>query len=285
MKKTALLLSGILVSVIAFSQTAAVKPINPGKIQLSDGQKIIAASSIAIEADMGMGMQLNSNTASENILEVKSSTAKDYTITSTLTKLKVDFNMAGQSTNYDSEKNSTPSSDIEKTFSERLNKPVDVILDNTTGTATLKEKQKKSDGEEENPMGGLMNAFAESSDDAVVSGAFELIPAGKSIGDSWSDTTRSKEMTTIRNYTLKSVSGNDALIQLDAVTTASNKLDFQGMEFEFKSTTKSTGEITSDISTGQIKNKNTKADITGTIQLMGQDMPVTAKVTSTGTYK
>ena len=160
-----------------------------------------------------------------------------------------------------------------------------VILDNTTGTATLKEKQKKSDGEEENPMGGLMNAFAESSDDAVVSGAFELIPAGKSIGDSWSDTTRSKEMTTIRNYTLKSVSGNDALIQLDAVTTASNKLDFQGMEFEFKSTTKSTGEITSDISTGQIKNKNTKADITGTIQLMGQDMPVTAKVTSTGTYK
>ena len=285
MKKTALLLSGILVSVIAFSQTAAVKPINPGKIQLSDGQKIIAASSIAIEADMGMGMQLNSNTASENILEVKSSTAKDYTITSTLTKLKVDFNMAGQSTNYDSEKNSTPSSDIEKTFSERLNKPVDVILDNTTGTATLKEKQKKSDGEEENPMGGLMNAFAESSDDAVVSGAFELIPAGKSIGDSWSDTTRSKEMTTIRNYTLRSVSGNDALIQLDAVTTASNKLDFQGMEFEFKSTTKSTGEITSDISTGQIKNKNTKADITGTIQLMGQDMPVTAKVTSTDTYK
>ena len=285
MKKTALLLSGILVSVIAFSQTAAVKPINPGKIQLSDGQKIIAASSIAIEADMGMGMQLNSNTASENILEVKSSTAKDYTITSTLTKLKVDFNMAGQSTNYDSEKNSTPSSDIEKTFSERLNKPVDVILDNTTGTATLKEKQKKRDGEEENPMGGLMNAFAESSDDAVVSGAFELIPAGKSIGDSWSDTTRSKEMTTIRNYTLRSVSGNDALIQLDAVTTASNKLDFQGMEFEFKSTTKSTGEITSDISTGQIKNKNTKADITGTIQLMGQDMPVTAKVTSTGTYK
>ncbi len=285
MKKTTLLLSGILVSVIAISQTAAVKPINPGKIQLSDGQKIIAASSIAIEADMGMGMQLNSNTASENILEVKSSTAKDYTITSTLTKLKVDFNMAGQSTNYDSEKNSTPSSDIEKTFAERLNKPVDVILDNTTGTATLKEKQKKSDGEEENPMGGLMNAFAESSDDAVVSGAFELIPAGKSIGDSWSDTTRSKEMTTIRNYTLRSVSGNDALIQLDAVTTASNKLDFQGMEFEFKSTTKSTGEITSDISTGQIKNKNTKADITGTIQLMGQDMPVTAKVTSTGTYK
>lgn len=286
MKKTSLIILGIITGTFAISQNAAVKPINSGKIQLKNGQKIIAANSITIEADMGMGMQLNSNSTTENNLEVKTSTDKDYTITSTLTKLKVDFTMAGQSTNYDSEKNTTPTSDIEKTFAERLNKPVDVILNNTTGTAALKEKKEKKEGDEnDNPMAGLMNSFAESSDDAVVSGAFELVPAGKNISDSWSDTTKTKEMTTIRTYTLKSVTGNDAVLQLDAVTTASNKLDFQGMEFEFKSTTKSTGEITTDINTGQIKSKNTKADITGTIQLMGQDMPVTAKVSSTGTYK
>lgn len=285
MKKTSLLIPGLLLFIFAFPQNAAVKPISSGKILLSKGQKIITESTISIEADMGMGMQLNSNTASENTLEVKSSTDKDYTITSTLTKLKVDFNMAGQATSYDSEKNTAPSSDIEKSLSERLNKPVDVILDNTTGTATLKDKKEKSDGEDENPMGGLLNAFAESSDDAVVSGAFELIPANKNIGDSWSDTTKTKEMTTIRTYIFKSISGNDANIQLEAVTTASNKLDFQGMEFEFKSTTKSNGEITTDILTGLIKTKNTKADITGTIQLMGQDMPVTAKVNSTANYK
>lgn len=143
MKKTSLIILGIITGTFAISQNAAVKPINSGKIQLKNGQKIIAANSITIEADMGMGMQLNSNSTTENNLEVKTSTDKDYTITSTLTKLKVDFTMAGQSTNYDSEKNTTPTSDIEKTFAERLNKPVDVILNNTTGTAALKEKKEK----------------------------------------------------------------------------------------------------------------------------------------------
>lgn len=285
MKKTSLLILVLLTGTLGFSQNTAVKAISPGKIQLQNGQKIIASNTITIEADMGMGMQLNSNSSTENNLEVKTSTEKDYTITSTLTKLKVDFTMAGQATNYDSEKNTAPSSDIEKSFAERLNKPVDVVLDNTSGSATLKEKKEKKEEEEGNPMGGLMNAFAESSDDAIVAGAFELVPAGKNIGDTWADTSKTKEMTTIRSYTLKSLSGNDAVIQVDAVTTASNKLDFQGMEFEFKSTTKSSGEITTDINTGQIKSKNTKSDINGSIQLMGQDMPVTAKVNSTAVYK
>ncbi|HMU10131.1 MAG TPA: DUF6263 family protein [Ferruginibacter sp.] len=285
MKKISLIAFSLFTGTLAFSQNASVKPISTGKIQLNNGQKIIASSNIIIEADLGMGMQMTSNSTTENNLEVKNSTDKEYTITSTLTKLKLDFNMAGQATNYDSEKNTTPSSDMEKSLAERLNKPVDVILDNATGTAGLKEKPEKSDDAEANPMEGLMNAFAESSDDAVVSGAFKLLPAGKNIGDSWSDTTKEKDMTTIRTYTLKSVSGNEALVQLDAVTTASNKLDFQGMEFEFKSTTKSTGDITTDINSGLIKSKNTHAEITGSIQLMGQDMPVTAKVKTTGTYK
>jgi len=285
MKKISLIVLSLLTGTFAFSQNASVKPMSTGKIQLNKGQKIIASSNIVIEADLGMGMQMTSNSSTENSLEVKNSTDKDYTITSTLTKLKLDFSMAGQATNYDSEKNTTPSSDMEKSLAEKLNKPIDVILDNTTGASNLKEKPRKNDDEEANPMEGLMNAFAESSDDAVVSGAFKLLPAGKNIGDSWSDTTKEKDMTTTRTYTLKSVTGNEAVIQLDAVTTASNKLDFQGMEFEFKSTTKSTGDITTDISSGQIKSKNTNAEITGTIQLMGQDMPVTAKVKTTGTYK
>jgi hypothetical protein len=134
-------------------------------------------------------------------------------------------------------------------------------------------------------MGGLLNAFAESSEETIVSGAFEMIPVGKKTGDTWTDTTKEKDMTTIRNYTLKSITGSEATIQLDAVTTASNKLDFQGMEFEFKSTTKSSGEIITDVNSSQIKSKNTKADITGSIQVMGQDMPVTSKVTSSTVYK
>ena len=286
MKKTGITLLWILTSTLIFAQTGSTKPVVTGKILLPTGQKIIVESNITIEADLSMGMQMSSNSTTENLLEVKKSTDKNYTISSTLTKVKVNMNMMGQPTNYDSEKKEDNNSDIAKTFEDKLNKPVDITIDNATGIAIKDDKKvKKTDIDEENPMNGLLSMFAESTDDAVVSGAFELIPQGKSIGESWSDSTIAKDMKTVRTYTLKSVTGTEALIQVDAVTTAVNKLDLQGMEMEFKSNTKTTGEIFTDISTGQVKKKNTNSDITGSFQLMGQDVPITAKSTSTSTYK
>lgn len=243
-------------------------------------------SVITIEANLGMGMDLNSSSSSENTLDVKNSTTNSYTISNTLTKLKVNMNMMGQPTNYDSEKKEDNNADMAKTFDEKLNKPVDIIIDNNTGLAlTDNKKIKNKDTDEENPMQGLLNMFSESSDEGVVSGAFGLIPIGKKTGDSWSDTTIEKEIKTIRSYTLRSITANEALIQLDAVTTAVNKIDMQGMQIEFKSNTKTTGEMTTDILTGQVKKKNTTSDITGSFQLMGQDMPITAKAISASTYK
>jgi len=126
--------------------------------------------------------------------------------------------------------------------------------------------------------------FSNTSDDAIVSGAFELIPVGKSVGDKWSDTTDSKDMKVIRTYTLKSITGNEAVIQLDVQTKAVNMLNFQEMEFEIKSDTKTTGEIITDVSTGLVKKRTSSSDITGSLQMMGQDMPISAKASSTLLY-
>jgi hypothetical protein len=286
MKKIIVTLLCILSTTLIFCQPTVTRPAVTSKIVLSKGQKIIVESNITLEANLSMGMELSSNSTSENTLEVKNSTSKNYIISSTLTKLKVNMDMMGQPTSYDSDKKEESSSDIAKTFDEKMNKPVDVTIDNTTGIAVMDDKkEKKDDNDDENPMTGLLNMFAESTDDAIVSGAFELIPRSKGIGESWSDSTVEKNHKTIRTYTLKSVTGNEALIQLDAVTTAANKVDVQGMEMEFKSDTKTTGEIITDITTGQVKNKKTKSDITGSFQLMGQDVPITAKASSTSTYK
>lgn len=290
MKKVIITVLCLFSATLIFAQTGSAKPSVTGKILLSNGQKIVVESNVTIEANLSMGMQLNSNSTYENLLEVKNNTDKNYTISSTLTKLKVNMNMMGQPTNYDSEKKESNNSDIAKTFDKKLNKPVDVSLDKITGIATTDKKEVKSETksketDEENPIQGLLGMFAESSDDAVVSGAFELIPQGKGIGESWSDSTVAKDMKTVRTYTLRSITDNEAVIQLDAVITATNKLELQGMEMEFKSNTKTTGEIITDISTAQVKKKTTKSDITGSFQLMGQDVPITATASTTSTYK
>ena len=278
MKKIYIPFVCLLITGSAFAQSA--------KIKLANGQKIVVESTTDIQASLAMGMEVTSNSVSKNDLEVKNSTEKGYTINSTLTKLKVNMNMMGQPNNYDSENKEGNNAEIAKIFDERLNKPVDIVIDNTTGIAlTDKKKVKKDDTDQANPADDLLAMFSDNSDDAIVSGAFEIIPKGKSAGNSWSDTAIAKDMKTIRTYTLKSVTGNEAVIQMDMVSNAVNKLNFQEMEFEVKSETKTKGEIITDINTGLVSKRTTSSDITGSIQMMGQDMPITAKATSTSTYK
>ena len=278
MKRIYTVFIGLLITGIAFSQ--------PLKIKLANGQKIVVESTTEIEASLTMGMELKSNSITINTLGVKNSTDKNYTISNTLTKLKVNMNMMGQANDYDSENKEGNNADMAKIFDERLNKPVDIDIDNTTGVAIMdKKKIAKKDADESNPADDLMKIFSDNSDDAIVSGAFEMIPSGKSIGDSWSDTTVAKDMKVLRTYTLKSITGNEAVIKSDIISTAVNKLNFQEMEFDIKSETKTIGEIITDISTGLVKKRTSIADINGSIQMMGQDMPISAKATSTNIYK
>jgi hypothetical protein len=280
MKRVFLSVTILAVSAIAFSQPTA-------KIKLTDGQKIVAESVTDIQASLTMGMELSSNSTTLNAMEVKSSNADNYFISSTLTKMKVTSNMMGQASNYDSENKTGNDEQMAKIFDDRLNKPVDVTLNNTTGQAvTEKKSAKKTDADETNPVADMMKIFTDNaSEEAIVSGAFEMIPKGKSTGDSWGDTTTARDMKTIRSFTLKSVTGNEAIILSNVVLTAVNKLDFQGMEFIINTETKTKSEIVADISTGLVMKRTGVADITGTIPMMGQEMPISAKVTSTTIYK
>ena len=273
-------LACLVISAISFAQT-------PASLKLANGQRIVVETNTDIQASLTMGIELTSNSATVNSLEVKNSTASNATIGNTLTKMKVNTNMMGQSNNYDSDNKNGNNADMARIFDDKMNKQVDVVIDNKTGEAIAQAKpEKKADDEDDaNPAAGLMKMFADNSDEAVVSGAFEFIPKGKSVGDTWADTTAGKGTKTIRTFTLKSINGGEAVVQSVIISTGTNKLNFQEMEFEIKSETKTNGEIVLDTVTGLVKKRTNVADINGTIQMMGQDMPITAKATTSSTYK
>jgi len=286
MKRIYTLLVCLVISGSIFAQPSANGSRTEGfKIKLSNGQKIVIESSTDIQATLTMGMELTSNSATVNSLEVKNSTTNNYTISNALTKMKVNMNMMGQSNTYNSDNKEGNNEDMAKIFDEKMNKQVDVLLDNKTGaTTTEKKKDKKADDADADPTAGLLKMFADNSDEAIVAAAFEIVPTGKSVGDSWADSTIDKDTKMVRTYILKSITGNEAVIQSVIVATGKNKLNFQEMEFEVKSETKTNGEIVMDISTGLVKKRTNVADITGSIQMMGQDMPISAKATTTSIY-
>jgi hypothetical protein len=257
------------------------------KLKLATGQKIVIESTTDIQASLTMGMEMISNSSTINSLIVKNSSANSYTIGNTLTKMKVNMNAMGQSSSYNSDNKEGNSEEMAKLFDEKMNKQVDVVIDNKTANpVTDKKKEKKpEDADAGNPAADLMKMFADNSDDAIVAGAFEVVPKGKSVGDSWADTTSGNDMKTISTYTLKSVTGNEAVIQSVITSVGKSKLNFQEMEFELKIDSKTTGEIVSDILTGLVSKRTNVAEINGSIQMMGQDMPISAKSTITNIYK
>lgn len=277
MKKTILSTFSLLFTGLLFAQTPT------SKIVLNNDEKITVENTLNFDASV-MSTSISNNSTTLNSLVVKSSTDKNYTIINTLTKVKTDMNAMGESQSYNSETDDA-NSDIGKAMSSRLNKPEEVLIDKNTGDATIvTPKEKKKSDEDGIPMEGLMNMVGDNSADAMVSAAFELIPQGKKVGDKWSDSSSSKEGKVVRNYTLKSIDGNIATVGLDAKITANTKIDFQEMEMELKSTTVTTGEFTTDIITGKVKKKTTNSNIEGSVQLMGQDVPITATAVTSTVY-
>lgn len=275
----------LLLSGVVFAQTSVESSATAANISLKAGQKIVSNVSMNLQGDFGMGMEINSKTVSENILDVKSMDADNYTISNTLTKIKVDMAMMGQNNSYDSENKGSSNGDMAKVFEEKLNKPIDVSLDSKTGLAIVKTKTAvKSKSGAGNPVDGIMKIFRDASDEGVVSAAFIVIPAGKKIGDSWSDTSKTKDLKAIRKHTIKSITGNEAVVEVVTDTKAKNKLDFQGMEFEINTSTITRDEVVADVNTHQVKQRTSSSDVTGSFQMMGQDMPITAKISSTTKY-
>ena len=276
MKKQFFTLMGIFFTGSLLAQTPATK------IMLNKGQKIIVQTTVSIETNMAPGMDASSNSSSENVLVVKESTDKNYTISNSLTKLKLNMEMMGKSNSYDSEKKEDQDTELGKGLREKLNRSADVIIDNSTGNALVTKKpEAKKDVSEADPMQNMLQMFGDSgSDESIVAGAFEIIPQGKKPGDSWADTSIEKDMKTIRTYTFRSNADTGAVIQLNTVVVSASTMEMMGMSLEVNTTTQSKSNILLDITTGQVKRKSTESNVTGSFQMMGQDSPISAKATT-----
>lgn len=272
---------GISLTMVLVAQT-------PGsRIVLSRGQKILVTTTVFINTNMAPGMEATSSSTSENSLEVKQATDKFYILNSILTKLKLNAEMPGNSTAYDSEKKGDNDSEIGKSLSEKLNKVTEITIDNATGKALNTIKSDPKIGmDESNPMQSMMQMFGDnSSDEAIVSGAFQLIPQGKKVGDSWSDSVNEKNMKVMRNYTFRSREDSGAMVQLRTTIESTGTMEAMGMNMDVNTITQTTSDILVDIATGIVKRKTTDANITGSFQLMGQSVPISAKATTTSIYR
>ena len=115
--------------------------------------------------------------------------------------------------------------------------------------------------------------------------AFEVVPAGKKAGDTWSDSVIIEGIKTYRNYTIKQITGNIATVLLSGSQVTKKKMEQQGMEITVNMEAKLSGEGMVDINTGLLQQRTMVMEGIGSAEVMGQSIPVTTKVTTTTTVK
>jgi len=86
-------------------------------------------------------------------------------------------------------------------------------------------------------------------------------------------------------YTVKELKGNDVTVSVKGTVQVNQDTEVQNMKFTTHSTGAFTGELIVDRKTGVVKQRNNTVETTGTIDIMGQQIPITTKVTTETTVK
>ena len=267
--------------ILSIALSLGIVSVNAQQIKLEPGKKITSVSTADMDMDMGMGGQIKIKSSTTNVLSITGNDDKNYKGTNTITKMTMSQEGMGQSTEYDSDKKTDRDSDIGKAVGKEIDKSVQILIDKSTGIASeLNPEKAVEPGAEPNPMAGIMGGIGEKTSAAMVSSAFFIIPKGKKIGDKWSDSSTEAGMKGVRNYELQSTSKDEATILLKTISKGVISKESQGMQMEMNMTTTAQSIIKTNIITGLVKKNSTSGTVEGTLDLMGQSMPISMKMTS-----
>ena len=269
------------ISLSAFSQSPS------GKIVVKKGQHFIVESKsdgVITQEMMGQSMEMtlkNSTTINTEIKDIKNN---NYTITQTLTSIKSTFSGMGQDKSFDSDKKEDMDSEAGALYKDKFNVPKEVVITNEGINVTATDTSKSGKAEGANPMAEMMEMMGGGQDN-VAGALFLVIPAGKKAGDTWADSTSNEGVKMKRTYTLNSIANKEASVTINGVLDINKTMQVQGMDLNTVMTSKINSAVLVDVVSSIQKENKSVTDVTGTIDVMGQSVPITSKINTVTTVK
>jgi hypothetical protein len=202
-------------------------------------------------------------------------------------QLNVEAPMAG-SQSFDSENEKDMKGEGGKAMEKALKNKYKMSVD-AKGKITM---VKADDDNPNKTEGNNQNDMMEGAMSQLASG-MELPKAGEltdlsilpnkelSKGESWSDSSKGMKSS----YVLTDITPTDILIDYTETGSTERAQEANGMEIKISTIDKTSGKIILDRKTGLLKEKTSTTDSEGTMEMMGQTVPMTTKSTKTVTVK
>ncbi|MEQ1553506.1 MAG: DUF6263 family protein [Ferruginibacter sp.] len=245
-------------------------------IKLENEKVIKLSTKIILESESPMGGTNKSEINTVNTLKITAVEEKLYKANSTLSKMQMNGEMMGQTIKFDSDNKADMDGQMGQMLGSKINTVEQISINKTDG------KVEKTDAkDDENNAGAMLTG----GDGNVASSAFFVIPADKKIGDKWTVTTTESDIKSIKNYELQSMKDNMATVLLSATSKGTTTKEANGMSMEMTIDSKSNGTIVVNNSTGIVKEIIINDETTGSMEVMGQTMPLNKKSRTTVTVE
>jgi hypothetical protein len=280
----------LLVAVAAGLSGLAQK--NGSKLSFPKGQKLemtAQTKAVITQEVMGQAMDMNVNSTivrSFDIEEVNNGTAR---IEHKIKKLQFAFDAMGQTQSFDSEKPEDMKSELGKNLEKSIKNKYSMSVDETGTILNVKsddENPNAADSEkaEGDIMSNMMGQFAEGlqvpKKGEIIS--LKVTNNGQfNKGQSWTDSLSGEENGTVK-YTVTSLTDKEVLIDYVSEGITKKKQEVGGgMEMDVNLKNKTSGTITLDKKTGLLKQRTVDSEGSGTMEVMGQSIPMKSKITGT----
>lgn len=250
------------------------------QINLKKGQQLIISDSSVSEMDMGMGMMMTTSNKKEIRYEVLGEAQNMYELSGSVKRIRMVVDMMGMTQSYDSENEKDRNSEIGQTIEPELKETSILYLNRSSGKITSKDSTAKMNVEQLPGISQPVGAQVKS----LISKAFIVLNDEKMKNRIWSEQDSSSDFKLVTVYTLESIQGDSATIKYESVATGNSTVEQGGMRMTMKITATTNGNIISDIKTNLLRRTTANAVITGTMEVMGQEMPLSGTAKSVVIY-
>ena len=248
-------------------------------LMLKKGQKYMVENKTSTNSTtevQGQAMEVSIEATTSYEVEVTDNKDNNYNLSNTIKNVKMEMSQMGQEISFDSDKKADLDGPIGSAMKDYINVPQKVMISNQGDI--IKDAVEKSD-KPATPFGDVgAGGFG-----AALT--FHALPKDLKVGQTWKNT--SNENGTVKNttYTVKSINGDLATLTMAGDLDVNAKMEQMGMEMTTKAKGTFTGEEVVDSKTGVIQSQTMIVNSDGNIEVMGQELPTSSKVTSTTTIK
>jgi hypothetical protein len=106
---------------------------------------------------------------------------------------------------------------------------------------------------------------------------FLVVDPSKKVGDKWTVTTDVDGIKTTKNYEFKSRNNDIVTLSFSATSKGTNSREMNGTSIESTIDNKDSGTILVNVKTSMIKEVNINSETSGSMEAMGQSIPLNGK--------